>query len=341
MFVLSLLLFSLYRNAVLRHWIEETMDKSTGLKLNIAVVGAGISGLSCAYSLRRKGHNVTVYERNPELYAYGAGIQLFPNATRVLHEWDLEAEFLKVVHQPEVMSIRRYDTDAILGEIALNPAASIEYGFPQWQIYWPDFQQTLAKAAAAIGVKIHLGVPVMSVDQEEGTIDLGNGKVEHADLIIAGDGIRSRLRSTISDKQSQAFKDTVFRAIISRETMMQDPDTAELMKGINSMVWTGPGIAVLAYPVSAGKRYNTLVSYTRPSGAEVGKWNQPADADEAREMLKDFCPLVKKLWSLVDNTARWTLGDVPELESYVSDSGKFVLVGDACHAIVPHAGQGQ
>ncbi|KAK4555287.1 hypothetical protein LTR86_007583 [Recurvomyces mirabilis] len=316
------------------------MESTSGLKLDIKIVGAGISGLACAIALRRKGHDITVYERNPELYAYGAGIQLFPNATRVLREWELESELLKIVHQPEVMSIRRYDTGDILGEIALNPAASVEYGHPQWQIYWPDFQQVLVKAATAIGVVIHLGQPVSAVNQEHGTLDLGDGMIEHADIIISGDGIRSRLRSTIANAESQAFQDSVFRAIIPREVMMRDPVTAELMEGTNSMVWTGPGRAVLAYPVSAGSRYNTLLSYTRPSEAEVGRWNQPADAGEAREMLKDFCPTVRKLWSLVDDTAKWKLGDVPKLESYVSESGKFVLIGDAAHAIVPHAGQG-
>ena len=57
-------------------------------------------------------------------------------------------------------------------------------------------------------------------------------------------------------------------------------------------------------------------------------------------LLRDFCPVVKKVLSYVDSCAKWTMGDVPELESYVSTSGKFVLAGDAAHAITPHAGQG-
>ena len=102
----------------------------------------------------------------------------------------------------------------------------------------------------------------------------------------------------------------------------------------------GPGSAVLGYTIAGGEKYNTLVTCPRPSDAPLAGWNEPDDPREARELVKNFSSAVRKIWDHVDDCAKWTLGELPPLPRYVSESGKFVLIGDAAHAVVPHLGQG-
>ncbi|KAK4543396.1 hypothetical protein LTR36_005539 [Oleoguttula mirabilis] len=314
---------------------------TTSLALDIKIIGAGIGGLACGLALARKGHHITIFEASKELSEFGAGIQLTPNATRlIISQWGLRDEFLKYVNVPGVMTVRRYSDDSIIGEIAHNPMTEWEYGYPHWQIYRPDFQALLADGAHKAGVSIRFDHTVTAVDPDKGELTLKDGTKQTADLIIGADGIKSRSRSCLSDAEARAFKEYCFRAVVPRAKMEQDPETAMLMAGHLSMTWVGPGVAVLGYTIAAGQMYNFLVAVPRPSDAPVGKWNEPGDPNEMASMLQDFCPVVKKVCSYVDDCAKWTLGDLPPIESYVSSSGRFVLVGDAAHAIVPHLGSG-
>lgn len=112
--------------------------------LNIAIIGAGIAGLTTALAISKQQpfqHTITIYEAWPSLSELGAGIQLFSNASRILKQLGLEEEFRRVVNQPNIMQIVRYEDDAVLGEVPQNPQNEWEYGSPHWQIYRPDFQR--------------------------------------------------------------------------------------------------------------------------------------------------------------------------------------------------------
>ena len=159
---------------------------------DIKVIGAGIAGLAAALALRRKGFQVTVFESNPELSEFGAGIQLQPNASRVIYGWGLQDEFRRLSNEPEVMKVSRYSNNAVIGEIAHNPMLLWEYGFPQWQCYRPDFQMILYDAAIEDGVQVKFGHKVKDVDVEKGELVFDDGSKVGADLIVAADGIKSK-----------------------------------------------------------------------------------------------------------------------------------------------------
>ena len=310
---------------------------------DVKIIGAGIAGLAAGLALVGKGHRVTIYESKPELSEFGAGLQLQPNGTRIVYQWGLQDAFLKLANEPDVGKVLRYATGAVIGELPHNPQTTWEYGYPHWQVYRPDFQMILATAAQAAGVKIKLNHKVTGMDVENGEITFHDGSKVQGDLIVGADGILSRTRECIPANvgaKAVAFKEYCFRTVVPKAKMNSDPETAELMRGQDSMIWCGPGVTVLGYTVSGGELYNTLTACPRPSEAPLGHWNEPGDVEEARDLVKDFCPAVKKIWSYVDSCAKWTLGEVPRIDRYASQSGKFVLIGDAAHALVPHLGQG-
>lgn len=128
------------------------------------------------------------------------------------------------------------------------------------------------------------------------------------------------------------FKQYTYRAMVPRERMLSNPITAPLMTSRHSEAWVGPGQLVLAYPVASDTLYNVAVPVPRPSDAPLASWNEPGDVEAMRALFQGFAPVVTTLFSLVDSCAKWTIGDLPPLKTWVSESGRLVLVGDAAHA---------
>ena len=104
-----------------------TPTANGNMSFDIKIVGAGVAGLAAGLALARKGHSVTIYEANQQLSEFGAGLQLFANATRIIYEWGLQDEFLKVVNAPSTNTFRRYSDNTIIGEIPCNPVSEWEY----------------------------------------------------------------------------------------------------------------------------------------------------------------------------------------------------------------------
>ncbi|KAF9889282.1 hypothetical protein FE257_007390 [Aspergillus nanangensis] len=321
----------------------------SGISLNITVIGAGIAGLSSAIALAdtNPNHQITVLESNASLSEFGAGLQLFPNSTRILNKWGLTPSLQKVACQSSHMSIRRWEDNTELAVNMNNPTTTWLYGWPQLQIYRPDLQQALfERLKQQPNVTILFGQSVTSVDPETGTVRTTDGAVFSADLTVAADGIWSRARRclpTSKDVTPAPYREHHYRAVIPRARMLSNPVTAPFMASPETKSWVGPGVFVLAYTVASNELYNLVIGVPRPSeGAPLGKWNHPADLDTMRGLVSGWCEEVRELASLVQEgeCVSWTLGEVGPIPSYVSGPGRLALVGDAAHALLPHAAQG-
>ncbi|KAF4767876.1 hypothetical protein N7455_000253 [Penicillium solitum] len=320
-----------------------------GIPLKITVIGAGMAGLSSAIALSdiNPDHQITLLESNASLSEFGAGLQLFANSTRVLNKWGLTPALEKVAFQSSHLSIRRWKDNAELSFNLNNPSSTWIYGWPQWQIYRPDLQQALYERVKQLpNVSVLFGRSVKSVDHETGTVHTADGELFEADLTVAADGIWSRARRCLpasKDVSPIAYREHHYRAVIPRSRMLSNPITAPFMASPEAKSWVGPGVFVLAYTVASAELYNLVIGVPRPSeGVPVGAWNNPADIETMRGLVCDWCEEVRELASLVQEgeCVSWTLGEVPPIPSYVSTSGRVALVGDAAHALLPHAAQG-
>jgi salicylate hydroxylase len=320
-----------------------------GIPLKITVIGAGMAGLSSAIALSdiNPDHQITVLESNTSLSELGAGLQLFANSTRVLHKWGLTPSMEKVAFQSSHLSIRRWEDNAELSFNMNNPTSTWLYGWPQWQVYRPDLQQALFERVKKLpNVSVLFGKSVVSVDHESGTVHTTGGEAFEADLTIAADGIWSRARRCLpasKDVLPTAYREHNYRAVIPRSRMLSNPITAQFMASPEAKSWVGPDVFVLGYTVASKELYNLVIGVPRPSeGTPVGSWNHPANVETMRGLVSEWCEEVRALASHVQDgeCVSWTLGEVAPIPSYVSTSGRVALVGDAAHALLPHAAQG-
>jgi salicylate hydroxylase len=321
----------------------------SGMPLKITVIGAGMAGLSSAIAISdiNPNHQITILESNASLSELGAGLQLFPNSTRLLHKWGLGPALEKVACQSSHLSVRRWEDNTELSFNMNNPTATWLYGWPQMQIYRPDLQQALFERVKQLpNVTVLFGKSVAFVDHETGAIHTTNGEIFEGDFTVAADGIWSRTRRCLpasKDVGPTPYREHNYRAVIPRSRMLSNPITAPLMASSEAKSWVGPNAFVLAYTVASSELYNLVIGVPRPSeGVPVGSWNHPANIETMRELVSGWCEEVRALASLVQDgeCVSWTLGEVGPIPSYVSTSGRVALVGDAAHALLPHAAQG-
>lgn len=314
-------------------------------EVDVVVCGAGIGGLTAAAALRQRGINVTVLEQADEVSELGAGLQIGPNASRVLLRLGITLDEVALVVQESVW--RRWEDGSIISKTTLGSGAIATYGAPYLQMHRVDLHRLLLEAATDPSrpgrpVTIETGQQVVSVDETDPTRPAAvtaNGRSFAASVVIGAEGVRSVVRSHIGapgdvlDSGHMAF-----RCLIDGAAVRDDPATRLFTDWQAANVWLGDDRHIIAYPV----RHFGLVNLVAvvPITADVDElWRRPASRDELVASYPGWdarvgallakAPQELMLWALKyqEPHAQWCRGHV-------------ALLGDACHAMVPYVSQG-
>lgn len=296
------------------------------------VVGAGIGGLTAAAALHRRGFDVTVLEQAPQLGEVGAGLQMSPNAVKVLRGLGLETGLKAVACVPEAFCGYDWDTGAELYRTPLGGTHERLYGAGYYQVHRADLHRLLAGAVPADALR--LGARVAAVDQDAtgARVTLANGEVLRADVLIGADGIRSVVREAICTSQPAQYTGmTAFRGVVPADSI-----PAGMIDRVAAN-WQGPHGHVIHYYLRNYQLVNIVAVMEVATWTEES-WSLPVTTDEILDLFSGWHPTVLHLLRSIGQPFRWGLyGRAPTRDW---GAGRLTLLGDAVHPMVPFLAQG-
>ncbi|MEW6449805.1 MAG: FAD-dependent monooxygenase [Pseudomonadota bacterium] len=301
----------------------------------VAIVGAGIGGLTAALALLRQGIDVEVYEQAAELRELGAGVQISPNGTRVLYSLGLGPEIEKVGVVVAGKEIRLWSTGQTWKLFDLGAESVERYGSPYMMFHRGDMHKVLLDAIRRMKPDaIVLGRKCVDVSQSGDTVTMTfeNGTSASASIVIGADGVQSRVRSALWGADRPEFTGIVaWRGLIPRD---QVPDGVKMDFGTN---WVGPGGHVVQYPVRGGTLLN-FVGLLERDDWRVESWTVQGTKDEFTNDFRTWNPAIHACIRAVDVPYKWALFARPPMETWIKD--RVALLGDACHSMLPMLAQG-
>jgi salicylate hydroxylase len=290
--------------------------------LQIAIVGAGIGGLTAAHALSRQGIDVTVYEQAPELGEVGAGIGLSRNSVRLLERLDLGARIRQA--SVAVSEMRLHHSD---GELVSAQSIAGEIH----AIYRPDLVAILADNLPTSTITTGRRCVGFSQDQDHATIVFDDGEHAAADAVVAADGIHSSLQGYVVPPNDPIFSGSIaYRGVLPADRLPGYPSD-------QGALWMGEGRHFIAYPPFHGGLIN-YVGFV-PTDEEMREsWSAPGDPEALAAEFAGWDPQLQRIISQIDTTFRWGLYDRDPLPRWTD--GRLTLLGDAAHPMLPHVGQG-
>ena len=306
------------------------------MSTHILIAGAGIGGLGAALALAQTGLKITVLEQSNVFGEVGAGVQISPNAYKVLCDWGLADVLAKTANFPEKTQVRSAASNKLLGQLELGNKASRRYGYPFATIYRADLHTLLLNAVRQQpNVELHLNAKINNIVEQNQrvTVYAEAGGQFTADALIGADGLWSRVRRlVVSDQAPLATGHTAWRALLPLSDvpteLQQDQVTA----------WLAPDSHTIAYPVQQGKSLNIV--YCAENIGEI-------DLQPAYLLPKQLSKSLQKAFQIATETNAWTRWDLFDRPPMASSAEMFnpahlhiALLGDAAHPMLPYLAQG-
>ena len=304
------------------------------------IAGAGIAGLASALALAKAGFEAIVFERAAGWEEFGAGLQLSPNATRVLAELGALDSIAELATRPRAIRILRGRDDAELAALDLADAAS-RWRAPYLVVHRADLQRRLAELCARQpAIEIRLGQELVGygadADKVKATVKRGLMSLsEDGDLLIGADGLRSKVREKLGDAEAPAFSGRIaFRATLS---------TDALGGAVRAPVVTlrlGPRAHLVQYPLRDGAYLNlvAVIESGWRGAPPTHPWDGEADRPSLTRAFAGWSQRARDLIALPQSWRAWPLYTRAALPSYAA--GRVALAGDAAHPMVPFLAQG-
>ncbi|KAE8336017.1 hypothetical protein BDV24DRAFT_178901 [Aspergillus arachidicola] len=319
------------------------MPSRTDSPLNIAIIGAGLGGLSAAVALRRQGHSVTVYERYDFAGEVGASLSAASNGSRFLEQWGVDIKAAKPVILKRLI-MHDWSTGEVKSEYGLGDYKS-KFGTDYNNFHRIDIHKELLKSAfeePGEGPKCTLEVnhKATALDAEAGIIQFENGASATVDLIVAADGIRSSSRNLIGITPNFTMSTSCcYRCIIGADKLrslgLDDYISNEAIE-----YWGGFGIdKIVMSPCSNGEVVSCYCFYPAEyNELREDGWNISATPQQLVETFPGLDPRMKKLMLNAEDIKMWRLYRHEPYPYWVK--GKVCLLGDAAHPMMPDQSQG-
>ena len=309
--------------------------------LRVIIVGAGIGGLAAAIALRQRGFEVQIFERSVKLEEAGAGLQIGPNAVKVLRALGLEDELMRNAFEPlSIMSVT-WDEGRLRFRQPLKTVAREKYGAPYMSAHRIDLHNMLRREIG--DTPLTLGANCVGADTVNGTAvaRFADGTTAEGDVVIGADGIRSAIRAQHFGDGHPRFTEMVaWRAIVPMDCVPTriGPGGEVAVPHGEYFGWIGPNGHVICYPIGAkGDKLNIFGGHVSEQWVEES-WSVPSSSEELIAAKKGWNEQLLEMFRHVEHIYKWGIYDRDPLPQWTR--GRVTLLGDAAHPTMPTLAQG-
>lgn len=301
-------------------------------KPSIAIIGAGMGGLTAAATLSLQGFDVELYEQAQNFARIGAGIQMSANAIRVLRALGLEARIRRVAFQPRSWMNREWDSGRMKYELPLGAESEARYGAPYLLLHRGDLHAALFSAVAP--QIIHMNKRLVGLDATDSGISMrfADGSLARADAVIGADGVHSRVRELLLGLEEPRFTGRVAYRTTFPAALLRGAQVDDCTK------WWGPDRHIVVYYVTPNRGEIYFVTSQPEPDWRNESWSAKGDLSQLRAAFAGFHPQVQAVLEGCPDVHKWALYEREPLSRW--REGPVVLLGDACHPMMPYMAQG-
>jgi 6-hydroxynicotinate 3-monooxygenase len=308
------------------------MNAAERNKPNYAIVGAGIGGLAFAGLLSRAGAMVRVYEQAAEFQRIGAGIQMGPNAVRVLRALGLEPMLRRLAFYPPSWANRLWDSGEYLFELPYGAEAEARYGAPYLLMHRGDLHAALASAVPPDAIAYSKKLVDLERTASGVRLRFADGTGARADAAIGADGVHSRVREILLGPERPKFTGRVAHRTVFPSALIKGVAVDTCTK------WWGPDRHIVVYPVNPARTETYFVTSVPDPNWDVESWSAKGDMAEVFAAFAGFHADVQRVLEACPQVHKAALFDRDPLPRW--SDGPVVLLGDACHPMTPYMAQG-
>jgi len=302
--------------------------------LRVGIIGAGIGGVTLARALKQRGIEARIFERAPMFGEVGAGVQMTPNAVKVLSALGLEGQLKKIGFLPQAMVGRNWKTARELFRTPLKESCPTLYGAEFYHVHRADLHAALASDIAPGQATFGASCTGLIQHANTAVAQFADGTEFEADLIVGADGVRSVIREQLWGQEAANYTGHMcWRALVNVDKHplpFVSPD---------SSFWMGPKGHVVTYYVKGGSMVNIVAVNESPSWVEES-WNAKSTQQEMLAGFEGWHPNLIQLFKSTDPDAifKWGLFDRDPMKTW--SKGNATLLGDAAHPMLPFLSQG-
>ncbi|MGH3319036.1 MAG: FAD-dependent monooxygenase [Streptosporangiaceae bacterium] len=302
----------------------------------VLTVGGGIAGLATALTVARAGLTVRVLEQSSSFAEIGAGIELAPNATRVLRRLGLLEQVVAAGVTPRRLVLMSAVSGAELSSLDLGERFRARYGAPYVVCSRNDLLTALLEACHAeprIALETDRDVTAVAGaanDDEAATATCADGTTYHAAGLIGADGLWSSVRPLRADDAPVCSGFVSYRGAIPLAEATHPAPLDEVV------AWIGPGLHFVQYALREGELYNQVAVFRSDEyDAGVEEWGSPEELDHT---FAATCGEVREGLRAIKRDRRWYMYDREPFDSWTAH--RLTLVGDAAHPMLQYLAQG-